>query len=584
MLVRILAAITLLAVAITWVPWSVQPAAACTCAQRDPVTMLNEADAAFVGRPIAQEIPNDGPVISSADPVVYTFEVEQAVKGDMGDQVQVHSLRYGMSCGLEFFSPERNRSGILLSLNEDGSYSSGLCSMVDPDILITVSQPLPPPDGEGPIKYLVGGRFGSGTIGEARVMALDEQGRTLAYGFGTSPTGAIAVCPGGRHAIEAHGGGEDFTVSTRSLNTFETVGETRVFEHVSNLNARRAARLRFTGIDIDDVLGFACLNEDGDEAVLLGRMRVQEFETVLARIKLGPETEPETEVLSNEPADFGALNADGSAAYIVSTIAEPEEGQDGTYSVRRIDVGTGEIIAFASFEKPFDDRIWSLAPSPDDEQTVAITAKGAGSISPPRLVLIKSELDVTMVHEEPLPDVSVGSKVFWTDGGNMLVIPIGRSGPLLFDRSFALLQTLPGIGSIRRPALSEGEVHGLVYTGLRVGALASYDIASGELVVHREFDPNMVLSLVPVEGSITTSPVNQPVALEDPNGQASTQPESPSNDDPIPIVDPNNPGNEPEPGGSGGRLPNFTIFIFLGVVLAGYALWHFAIRSRESTE
>ncbi len=150
MLIRVLAAITLLAVAVTWVPWSAQPASACTCAQRDPVTMLNEADAAFVGRPIAHEIPNDGPVISSADPVVYTFEVERAVKGDIGDQVEVHSLRLGASCGIEFLSPTSNRSGITLHLNEDGTFSSGLCDMVDPDELLQYSQPMSPSPGRAP--------------------------------------------------------------------------------------------------------------------------------------------------------------------------------------------------------------------------------------------------------------------------------------------------------------------------------------------------------------------------------------------------------------------------------------------------
>ena len=504
-------------------------------AQRDPVTMLNEADAAFVGRPIAQEIPNDGPVFSTADPVVYTFEVEKAVKGDIGDQVEVHSLRSGASCGLEFRLPHRNRAGITLHLNEDGTYSSWLCDMIDPDILIAVSKPLPPPDGEGPIRYLLGGRFGSGTVGEARIMALDAQGRTLAYGFGASQTGAIAVCPGGRHAIEAHGEGEEFTVTTRSLATFEPVAETRAFEHVSNLNPGRAARLQFTGISINHVMGFACLNEQGDEAVLLGRMRFQDFETVIARIKLG--NEPDTEILWNSQTDFATLNADGSIAYLVSTLAEPEEGAEGFYSVRKVDIPTGEVIAFASFEKLFDDRIWSLVPSLDDDQTFAVTVTSSGSGSPTRLVLVKSELDLTAIHEEPLPEGSIGSKVFWTDAGNLLVIPIGGRGPLLFDRSAGLLQNLPGIGSIQRPSLSGGEVHGLVQTGARVSSLASYDIVSGELIEHREFDPAMVFSLVPVEGNITTSPVNQPVALEDLNGETSTRPESSSDTSAVQDID-----------------------------------------------
>ena len=98
MLIRILAVILLVT---TVAAWPVETALACSCVPRDPGPMLEQADAAFIGRVVSYiDPPMDG-VWSSSDPVTYTFAVESVAKGDLSAFVQVVSAFSGASCGFE---------------------------------------------------------------------------------------------------------------------------------------------------------------------------------------------------------------------------------------------------------------------------------------------------------------------------------------------------------------------------------------------------------------------------------------------------------------------------------------------------
>lgn len=138
MLIRILAVVVLLA---TSAVWAVKPAAACSCPPQDAQDLLERYDAAFVGRvaSVTEPQPQNG-TWSSADPVVYTFDVATPVKGDLGEQVEVHSARMSVSCGLGFRSADDRYTGLVLRLDEEGEYHSGLCMMVEPDDLILAAQ------------------------------------------------------------------------------------------------------------------------------------------------------------------------------------------------------------------------------------------------------------------------------------------------------------------------------------------------------------------------------------------------------------------------------------------------------------
>ena len=172
-------------------------AMACSCAPRPVREGLQEADAAFVGvvtdRRVAP-IGADG-VFSSGDPAELDVRVERAYKGALGDAVTVHTVASGATCGIE--ARVGDRVGLFLRRRAEGGWTSSLCSMVDPEALARAATALPRPTGRGPIRFLLGGGFG-----RSSVIALDGQGRTLAYGAGRGSLSGVEVCPGGRRSLE----------------------------------------------------------------------------------------------------------------------------------------------------------------------------------------------------------------------------------------------------------------------------------------------------------------------------------------------------------------------------------------------
>ena len=125
-----------LAVAVSALGLTARPASACSCAGIGDLEMaLAESQAAFVGTMIETRDPhgNDEFVDSGRD-VVHVFEVEQWVKADLGDVIEVHSAADGASCGFEFWY-EDDRVGAFL-WEEGGFLHSGLCSQVDPNTLL----------------------------------------------------------------------------------------------------------------------------------------------------------------------------------------------------------------------------------------------------------------------------------------------------------------------------------------------------------------------------------------------------------------------------------------------------------------
>jgi hypothetical protein len=114
-----------------------RPASACSCAELDPTTALDEYPAAFVGTLVDVD-GQLGAVFNSADDTVYRFEVESWVKGDLGRVVDVHSAADGASCGIEV--GVGNRAGIMVRV-EGGEYHSSLCETIDADVLLASVEP-----------------------------------------------------------------------------------------------------------------------------------------------------------------------------------------------------------------------------------------------------------------------------------------------------------------------------------------------------------------------------------------------------------------------------------------------------------
>jgi hypothetical protein len=194
----------------------VESARACSCVQPNVPAMLAQSDAAFIGtlvsrRPASPRGP--GP-ISSADPDIFTFHVDEAIKGELGREVEVWSAMTGASCGLEV----RLGQEIGLFLSRDGDrWRSGLCWQVSPTALREAVRPLPAPDGRGPVRYLVGGQFAG-----ARLLALDARGRTLGYGRGEGAAELVSVCPRGGRSAEVVSGTR---VAVRDVRTLTVLRE-----------------------------------------------------------------------------------------------------------------------------------------------------------------------------------------------------------------------------------------------------------------------------------------------------------------------------------------------------------------------
>ena len=103
-------------------------ALACSCPAGVPVEeRLASADAAFVGRLVAVR------------GTQYEFEVDQQVKGDVGDRVVVRSGRDEAQCGLRR-SPADEAVGVLLTRAGSG-WSSSLCAQTTPGELLGAESP-----------------------------------------------------------------------------------------------------------------------------------------------------------------------------------------------------------------------------------------------------------------------------------------------------------------------------------------------------------------------------------------------------------------------------------------------------------
>lgn len=198
-----------------------QVALACSCAGGDPRDQVAEADAAFVGQLIAREqAPSSGGIVSSGGMVTWTFRVDVSVKGDLPSEVDVQSPASGASCGFEI--PVGRQAGVLLT-EGGGNWHGGLCTQMEPDVLLEAAGPLPAPTGRGPATFLVGGSFG-----EMRLLALDAKGRILGYGAGKGETVAVDVCPGSRAAVESVARDREGSMSVRDLGTMAILRTVRI--------------------------------------------------------------------------------------------------------------------------------------------------------------------------------------------------------------------------------------------------------------------------------------------------------------------------------------------------------------------
>lgn len=424
-------------------------AAACSCVGADPRTALRRSDAAFVGVVVSRRTAEG--VGSSGAPAVYTLRVENSVKGELGETVEVETAVSGASCGLE--ARVGDRVGLLL-YRSAGAWTSSLCSQLDPDVLLEAARPLPVPDGTGPARFVVGGRFGP-----ARAVVLDGAGRTLAYGIGEGDVVALARCPGaGRVAelVDEAGprpldGPGAFLVAVRDVRSGRLLWERRV--RPTNLQPR----------------GLACT----------GRM-VHVFVT-----SVGTTPTPTSRVLAVRPTGIRVVSR-GSAwecgfgrgqAFLTEgrrLVTVPLGGGDATL-VARVPLGAGPFV-------PSPDGRWLAGP-----------AFGASHRS--RIVLVDRRRPLH-VRTVPLERGNVSGQIAWLDPRRFAFLP-GRGDAAdarVYDTSLRLSGRFAGWDAF------DSAVEGRIAYGVRGGDLISARLPSGPVSVMRRLPGPLTRALeaVPV--------------------------------------------------------------------------------------
>jgi hypothetical protein len=105
------------------------PAAACVCADTPLSERLDGADAAVVGRVVAERHGE----VRGAPVLLLAFEVDQRVKGDVDKTLEIRSPS-GSDCDVDV--PRDEAVGLLLARAPDGAWLATACSVVEPGALV----------------------------------------------------------------------------------------------------------------------------------------------------------------------------------------------------------------------------------------------------------------------------------------------------------------------------------------------------------------------------------------------------------------------------------------------------------------
>jgi hypothetical protein len=345
---------------------------------------LSSAEGAFIGTLVNRRQAPQPPPTGPAQPIgddIFTFRVDEAVKGALGNTVDVWSSSSGASCGLEIGIGQR----IGLFLRRQGErWTSLLCLQVSPAALRDAARPLPRPDGRGPVRFLVGGGFGG-----ARLIALDGRGRTLGYGSGSGPTTRLSVCPRGRRAVEI--AGEPGRVAIRSLRTMTVIREVSLQLGSNPVNVY-------------------CRDAAARDVYVFGR-RGPAAEGVILRISAG------------EAREIYAGSARASVFRRGFVYLSEGDGQE----IVRLDLSSGVRNRIATAPLGINN----LALSPDGTQLAGVHSEGS-SATPARLVVLDLAAPESAIRIVAFGTPWFAGKLVWVDDSRLAVFPY-RGAALVFD-------------------------------------------------------------------------------------------------------------------------------------------------------
>lgn len=330
------------------------PALACSCAELDPRERLGDGDVAFIGRVAAKRAL--GGSRSFDERYEYTLAVERDFNADLGPELTISSITSGATCGFEW-EPGQRVAAFLY--RQGGEWSTSLCSLVSPAELVRATVPYPTPLGQGRMRVLVGGEYGS-----ARVMALDDDG-ILAYGRGRGSVEALARCPGGRRVAELVSGPRGTRVAIRSLRTLDV--------------------LRSRGVD-RDTIALSCADAAGDRL----------YAATLSYARRRPWSRVRIDALRARSAE--------RVATVAGEIVELRRGRAfvaGPSRVRAIDLDSGRVRSLARIERPV-----SIASSPDGRSLAVLGERSLRVLSRRSVVGM---------------DVPGSAALSWLDSGRLLL-------------------------------------------------------------------------------------------------------------------------------------------------------------------
>ena len=201
----------------------------CSCAGGGDIKdALKSSDAAFAGKLVRR------------DGSRYTFRVEEDFKRNLSRRVTVPTMRYS-SCDLGIGVGDR--IGLFLERTKRGGwFPVGTCNEFSPGELRARLHDLPAPNGRPPIRFVAGGFLGT----RSRLLAFDERGRVVDYGYGRGAAEAVAACPGGARVVEVYSRrDEGRRIAIRRLDTMRVEDDRRLqlggeFGYVTELDCRSA--------------------------------------------------------------------------------------------------------------------------------------------------------------------------------------------------------------------------------------------------------------------------------------------------------------------------------------------------------
>jgi hypothetical protein len=401
------------------------PAArACSCFLGDPRDALANADGAFIGTLTDVRTVSDDPAYAD-----YTFEVETAVKGPLGTTLELRAGSTDASCA--FDAQPGDRVGAFLSM-QDGRWWSGLCSQIDPELLLRAAAPLPAPDGHGRARFVLGIN-----LGDTRLMSLDARGHTLAYGEGDGLAVDVDLCPGSRRVVEGA------RVARTGLAVLREVPSLRVLLQVEVVGGPRSPR-----VDV------ACLTRSGDRILAVERHAGEHWVHELRGT--------EDRVVWHGPAR--SVTIDGGRVLVL-----------GGRRVSELGLRTGRLTPFAVVPTGASE----LAVSPGVPRVAGIVVDRWTGAS----ALFATERSAGTTERFALDTLYASGTIAWLDDRRFVYLP--GDGSRAFVIQAATMEPVAGFDGWFAGAST---VSGRTAYGSSFGYLIAAGLGDGEIRVLRIFD------------------------------------------------------------------------------------------------